>query len=135
MSVLGTYIKYLREIKMKVFYDEDECVNPLKVKFPNLSRGEEYGERADILDKIECLEIEKGNEYEDLYRKYDDIIDDLKKRISVKYFKRNMKYFSVFKEKEILSFSDSDSDSDPGYDFNSYSDIDSYLHYFPVLEL
>ena len=34
LSVLGTYyIKYLREIKIKVFYDEDECINPLKVMF------------------------------------------------------------------------------------------------------
>ena len=63
-----------------------------------------------------------------MYEKYNDIIDDLRKRIS-----GNMKYFSVFKEKEVLS--DSDSDSDSGYDFNSYLDVDSYSDYFPVFEV
>ena len=56
LSLLEKIIKCLREIKIKVFYDEDKSENPLKVKFPNLSYGEDYEKREEILDKIEILE-------------------------------------------------------------------------------
>ena len=42
LSLLEKYIKCLRKIKNNVFYDQDKSENPLKVKFPNMSCGEDY---------------------------------------------------------------------------------------------
>ena len=127
-------VKDLREIKIKVFYDEDKSENPLKVKFPNLSYGEDYENREEIMDKLEKLEI--INEKEDylLTDKYYKINDKLGEKISVGYFKRNMKICSIFNEKEDLldmdsdtfwhEFEKSDSDSASLSDFDSDSDLD-----------
>ena len=39
LSVLEKFIKCLREIKIKLFYDKDEYKNPLKIMFPNITCG------------------------------------------------------------------------------------------------
>ena len=103
LTVLEKIIKDLREIKINVFYDEDKSENPLKVKFPNLSYGEDYEKREEILDKIEILEENNKMENEILCKKY-EIHDNLRERISVGYFKRNMKICSIFNEKEDIRY-------------------------------
>ena len=56
LSVLEKYITILREIKISIFYDEVKYENPLKIRFPNISCGEDYKTRDEIVEKIEILE-------------------------------------------------------------------------------
>ena len=52
LSVLAKFIKCMREIKIKIFYDKDEYQNLLKIMFPNIT----YGKKYKIVEKINILE-------------------------------------------------------------------------------
>ena len=96
LTMIEKYIKSLSEFKIKILYDEDKSENPFKIKFPDISCGENYKTRDEIVDKMEVLEEKKKLENIPLIDKYFSVIELLHERISVEYFKRNMRICEVF---------------------------------------
>ena len=132
LSVLEKYIKCLREIKIYVFYDEDKSENPLKIKFPNMSYGEDFKTGEEIVEKIEILEEMNKLENIPLMEKYFSVINILGEIISVIYFKRYMNICSIFYEKNLkVTYTDKDividTDTDTDTDLDTDSDIEEYI--------
>ena len=84
MTLIENYYKNLPEIKIKIFYVKHKCKNPFKIKLPNLSCLDyfHYSEVfCEILENLGDLE-NKGLEY-----KFFDLIDKIKDKINIKYYK------------------------------------------------
>ena len=82
MSLIEKYVKKLPEVKIKIFYDKHKCINPTRIRFPNLSYLD-YSNYEEIVNEIH-------EKLEDLYNKdmeymYADLTYTINKIINMKY--------------------------------------------------
>ena len=61
MTLIEKYLKYLHEIKLKSFYNK-KCVNPFKIRFPNLRHLEYFHYSGVLYNVTEDLENSRNRE-------------------------------------------------------------------------
>ena len=84
MTLIENYYKNLPEIKIKIFYVKHKFKNPFKIKLPNLSCLD-YFHYSEVF--CESLENLGDLENKELEYKFFDLIDKIKDKINIKYYK------------------------------------------------
>ena len=94
LSLIQKYIESLSQIEIVILYNREKIENPFDIKFPNVG----YLSFLDTIDTEYCEIFEKMKDYrkEYLENKYIDGIDLLRKKIRVKYLKRNRDHNNSF---------------------------------------